>query len=61
MEITLLVSPGGAITIHSEAPFIHKIISLEELEPTLQSLIENQKHNEQIEIEKEKFEDSLTF
>ena len=61
MEITLLVSPHGSITFHCDEPFIHKNIALEEIQLSIESLIEQQKHTEQIEIDDEKHEAELNF
>lgn len=61
MEITLSVTPHGSVTFHCTEPFIHRLISLDELEATLQELIETQKRCEAAEIEKERLEDSLSF
>lgn len=53
MEITLLVSPGGSITLHCDFPFVHKLIALEELESEIEKLIQLMKDEEKLQDEKD--------
>lgn len=46
MEITLLVSTQGSITLHCDEPFIHKHISLEEIQSEIEKLIKEVQENE---------------
>lgn len=55
MEITLLVSPTGSITLHCDEPFTHKLIALDQLENEIDSLIELRKTAEHKEEEERQF------